>query len=76
MSPAVRTWLAVYPVATVIVAVIRPFIRDWLVPLRTLATSMLIVPLVVNISGSTIERVMKFARSAWTPEQPIMNQGE
>jgi antibiotic biosynthesis monooxygenase (ABM) superfamily enzyme len=55
---AVRTWLLVYPVATLIVGLIGAHVHGWRLPLRTMATSLLIVPIVVGVSTSLVDRLL------------------
>jgi antibiotic biosynthesis monooxygenase (ABM) superfamily enzyme len=51
-----RAWLAVYPVATLVVWMFGPLVRDWPLPLRTMASTIFIVPLVVMVSTPLVER--------------------
>ncbi len=41
------TWLAVYPVITMLLAVLEPVIADWPIPFRTLVLTAIMVPVMV-----------------------------
>jgi antibiotic biosynthesis monooxygenase (ABM) superfamily enzyme len=42
---AVLTWLGVYPILTVTLALLGPIMRGWPLPLQTLLVTLLLVPL-------------------------------
>ena len=51
-------WLAIYPVLTLVLWLVGPTIRDWPVALRTLALTVLIVPLMVYVLIPGIQRLL------------------
>jgi antibiotic biosynthesis monooxygenase (ABM) superfamily enzyme len=60
-----RTWIAVYPCATLVVGVCGDWLHDLPLPLRTLASSALIVPLVVNVGAPLVERLATASAAIW-----------
>ncbi|WP_434054426.1 MAG: hypothetical protein RDA78_05900 [Roseibium sp.] len=44
---ALLTWLVVYPMITVLLAVLEPLLSDVAIPLRTLVLSLIMVPAMV-----------------------------
>ena len=51
-------WLAIYPALTLVLALIGPTVQPWPLPLRTLATTALLVPLMVYVLIPTIQRLL------------------
>lgn len=43
----VTTWLAVYPLITLLLAALEPLLATWPLPLRTLVVSLVMVPVMV-----------------------------
>jgi antibiotic biosynthesis monooxygenase (ABM) superfamily enzyme len=60
-----RTWIAVYSCATLVVAVCGDWLHDLPLPLRTMTSSALIVPLVVNVGASLVERMATASAAVW-----------
>jgi antibiotic biosynthesis monooxygenase (ABM) superfamily enzyme len=54
---AVVVWLAIYPVLTLVLWLAGPAIRDWPVALRTLALTVVIVPLMVYVLIPGLQRL-------------------
>jgi uncharacterized protein len=55
---AVVVWLAIYPVLTIVLWLAGPTIRDWPVAPRTLALTVVIVPLMVYVLIPGIQRLL------------------
>ena len=52
------TWLAVYPTMTLLFALLGPTIAPWPLPLRTLALSSIMVPIVTIIVMPRLSRML------------------
>jgi antibiotic biosynthesis monooxygenase (ABM) superfamily enzyme len=65
---AVVVWLAIYPTLTLVLALIGPAIQSWPLALRTLATTVVLVPLMVYVLIPTIQRLL--ARWYGVPKRP------
>jgi antibiotic biosynthesis monooxygenase (ABM) superfamily enzyme len=55
---AVVVWLAIYPPLTLALWLAGPTIRDWPVPLRTLALTAVLVPLMVFVLMPAVQRLL------------------
>lgn len=51
-------WLAVYPSVLLVLSLVGDRFRHWSLPMRVLAATLIVVPLVVNISSPLIQAVM------------------
>ncbi|MNM49912.1 hypothetical protein D3C81_609290 [compost metagenome] len=51
-------WLAVYPSVLLVLSLVGDCFRHWSLPMRVLAATLIVVPLVVNISSPLIQAVM------------------
>lgn len=58
-------WLAVYPTVLTVVSVLGPYFRQWPLPLRVLGSTLVIVPIVVNISVPLVEALASEVRRYW-----------
>ena len=48
-------WLAVYPAALLVLTLFGDMLRDWPLPLRILASTLIIVPIVANITEPAVK---------------------
>ena len=55
---AVVVWLAIYPALTLVLALIGSAVQPWPLPLRTLVTTAVLVPLMVYVLIPTIQRLL------------------
>lgn len=53
----VMVWLAVYPSVLLIIWLVGDSTRTWPMPLRALAATLMIVPIVTNISQPAVRKV-------------------
>jgi antibiotic biosynthesis monooxygenase (ABM) superfamily enzyme len=53
---ALIVWLAIYPTITTVLQLSGPLIGDWPLPLRTLAITAVVVPLMVFVLLPTLQR--------------------
>jgi antibiotic biosynthesis monooxygenase (ABM) superfamily enzyme len=58
-------WLAVYPTVLTVVSVLGPYVGQWPLPLRVLGSTLVIVPIVVNISAPLVETLVSAVRRYW-----------
>jgi len=58
-------WLAVYPAVLTVVSVLGPYFRHWPLPLRVMASTLIIVPIVVNITAPLVEALLSAVRRFW-----------
>lgn len=58
-------WLAVYPTVLTVLSVLGPYLRQWPLPLRVLGSTLVIVPIVVNISAPLVEALVSELRRYW-----------
>jgi antibiotic biosynthesis monooxygenase (ABM) superfamily enzyme len=58
-------WLAVYPSVLLVMALAGDRFRQWPLPLRVLASTLLVVPLVVNLSAPLVQFIVATVADAW-----------
>ena len=56
---AVITWLGVYPILTLTLALLGPMMENWPLPLRTLLVTVLLVPLLVYVIFPLLNRAFR-----------------
>ena len=56
---AVITWIGVYPILTVTLALLGPVMRGWPLPLQTLLVTLLLVPLLTYLIFSWLNRAFR-----------------
>ena len=57
-------WLAVYPTVLTVLSLLGAYFRHWPLPLRVLGSTLIIVPIVVNISAPLVELLVS---AVWRP---------
>ena len=62
-------WLAVYPTVLTVVSVLGPYFRQWPLPLRVLGSTLIIVPIVVNISAPLVQAAVSAVGRYWTADK-------
>lgn len=58
-------WLAVYPTVLTVLCLLGPHFRDWPLPLRVMGSTLIIVPIVVNISAPLVEVLFSAVQRYW-----------
>ena len=58
-------WLAVYPTVLAVVGLLGPRTRHWSLPLRVMASTLNIVPIVVNVSAPLVEALLSAVLRSW-----------
>jgi antibiotic biosynthesis monooxygenase (ABM) superfamily enzyme len=56
---AVITWLGVYPILTVTLALLGPTMKGWPLPLQTLLVTLLLVPLLTFVIFPLLNRAFR-----------------
>ena len=56
---AVITWLGVYPILTATLALLRPLMGTWPLPLQTLLVTLLLVPLLTYLIFPALNRAFR-----------------
>ena len=62
-------WLAVYPTVLTVLSLLGPYFRHWPLPLRVMGSTLIIVPIVVNVSAPLVQVLVSAARRCWTPDK-------
>ena len=58
LKRTVLIWLAVYPTVLTVLSLLGPHFRHWPLPLRVMGSTLIIVPIVVNISAPLVEALL------------------
>ena len=58
-------WLAVYPTVLTVLSLLGPHFRHWPLPLRVMGSTLIIVPIVVNISAPLVEALLSALQRYW-----------
>ena len=58
-------WLAVYPTVLAVLSVLGRYLRDWPLPLRVMGSTLIIVPIVVNVSAPLVEALLSVLQRYW-----------
>ena len=61
-------WLAVYPTVLTVLSLLGPHFRDWPLPLRVMGSTLIIVPIVVNISAPLVDVLVSAVRRRWAQQ--------
>ncbi len=64
LKRTVLIWLAVYPTVLTVVSVFGSHFKQWPLPLRVMGSTLIIVPIVVNISAPLVELLVS---AVWRP---------
>jgi antibiotic biosynthesis monooxygenase (ABM) superfamily enzyme len=56
---AVMIWLGIYPTITVMIYIIFPLTEGWPIPLRTLAMTLVVVPIMVFIVLPFLQKLLR-----------------
>jgi antibiotic biosynthesis monooxygenase (ABM) superfamily enzyme len=58
LKATVIVWLAVYPSVLLIIWLVGDSTQDWPMPLRVLAATLMIVPIVTNVSQPAVRTIV------------------
>ena len=61
-------WLAVYPTVLTVLSLLGPHFRHWPLPLRVMGSTLIIVPIVVNISAPLVDVLVSAVRRRWAQQ--------
>ena len=61
-------WLAVYPTVLTVLSLLGPHFRHWPLPLRVMGSTLIIVPIVVNISAPLVDALVSAVRRRWAQQ--------
>lgn len=58
---AVMIWLGIYPVITLVIMLVFPYMNEnhWPIPLRTLAITLMVVPLMTFVMLPFLQKLLK-----------------
>lgn len=58
LKTTAMVWLAVYPSVLLIVWIVGDCMQDWPMPLRVLGATLMVVPIVTNVSQSAVRTIV------------------
>lgn len=58
-------WLAVYPTVLTVLSLFGTHLRHWPLPLRVMGSTLIIVPIVVNVSAPLVEALLSAVQRCW-----------
>ncbi|UEM07601.1 hypothetical protein JL101_032325 (plasmid) [Skermanella rosea] len=58
-------WLAVYPSVLLVISLVGDVLKDWSLPLRVLGATIIIVPIVANITEPAVKAAVTAIERAW-----------
>lgn len=58
-------WLAVYPSVLLVISLVGDVLKDWPLPLRVLGATVIIVPIVANITEPAVKAAVTAIERAW-----------
>lgn len=58
-------WLAVYPSVLLVLALVGDLLSDWPLPLRVLGATLIIVPIVANITEPAVRALVTEIQRKW-----------
>ncbi|MDI5929371.1 hypothetical protein [Rhizobium leguminosarum] len=64
LKTTVMVWLAVYPSVLLIIWLVGDCTQDWPMPLRVLAATLMIVPIVTNVSQPAVRKIVGIIEKA------------
>lgn len=64
LKTTVMVWLAVYPSVLLIIWLVGDRTQDWPMPLRVLAATLMIVPIVTNVSQPAVRKIVGIIEKA------------
>lgn len=67
LKRTVLIWLAVYPTVLTVLSLLGSYFQHWPLPLRVMGSTLIIVPIVVNISAPLVQALVSVVRRYWAP---------
>ncbi|MDX0312518.1 hypothetical protein GOC54_15740 [Sinorhizobium meliloti] len=58
-------WIAVYPAVLAVLTLVGEWLRDWPLPLRALASTAIIVPIVANLTAPAVQATAAAVERGW-----------
>ncbi len=58
-------WLAVYPSVLLVISLVGDMLEDWPLPMRVLGATVVIVPVVANITEPVVKAAVTAIERAW-----------
>ncbi len=58
-------WLAVYPSVLLVISLVGDMLKDWPLPMRVLGATVIIVPIVANITEPVVKAAVTAIERAW-----------
>ncbi|TXR49436.1 hypothetical protein [Phyllobacterium endophyticum] len=58
LKTTAMVWLAVYPSVLLIIWIVGDRMRDWPIPLRVLGATLMVVPIVTNVSQPAVRTIV------------------
>lgn len=74
LKKTLMIWIAVYPTVLIVLAFLGDLLREWPLPLRVLGATLIIVPIVANLTEPAVKAAVaalerKLTQSDRPPEQ-------
>jgi antibiotic biosynthesis monooxygenase (ABM) superfamily enzyme len=58
LKTTAMVWLAVYPTVLLIIWIVGDCMQDWPIPLRVLGATLMVVPIVTNVSQPAVRTIV------------------
>lgn len=65
LKKTVMVWVAVYPSAVIVLALVGDVLRDWPLPFQVLGATVLIVAIVANITEPAVKAAVVAIKREW-----------
>lgn len=65
LKKTLLVWIAVYPAVLLVLTLVGEFLRDWPLALGVLGASVIIVPIVANVTGPAVSAVSDAIEREW-----------
>lgn len=69
LKRTVLIWLAVYPTVLTVLSLLGSHFRHWPLPLRVMGSTLIIVPIVVNISAPLVQALVSAVGRYWAADK-------
>jgi antibiotic biosynthesis monooxygenase (ABM) superfamily enzyme len=65
LKKTAMVWLSVYPSVLLVISLVGDVFEDWPLPLRVLGATVIIVPIIANITGPAVEAAVTAIVLVW-----------
>jgi antibiotic biosynthesis monooxygenase (ABM) superfamily enzyme len=65
LKKTAMVWLAVYPSVLLVISLVGDVLKDWPLPLLVLGATLIIVPIVANITEPAVKATVTAIERAW-----------